>query len=149
MKKNLIIFASLLIFACQGVDKPKKPKNLISEDKMVDVLYDVYILNAAKGLNKKVLESNGIKPETFLFQKHKIDSLQFAESNNYYAYDTKTYESIVEKVKKRMENDKLKYDVLAEKEKEKQDSLTIKNKKKKDSLLINQKIKNRLEQIKQ
>jgi len=149
MKRILIIFVSLLIFACQGVDKPKKPKNLISKDKMVDVLYDVYVLNSAKSINKKVLESNGIQPERFLFQKHKIDSLQFAESNNYYAYDTKTYETIVEKVKERMENDKITYDALAEKEKEKQDSLTIKNKKKKDSLLINQQIKKRLEQIKQ
>jgi|UniRef100_UPI00404A69B0 hypothetical protein len=149
MKQYIIILISVLVFGCNGVDKPKKPNNLISKDKMVDVLYDVYVLNAAKGINKNVLESNGIQPERFLFKKHDIDSLQFAQSNNYYAYDIKTYEGIVEKVKARMENDKLKYDALAEKEKEKQDSLTNKNKIKNDSLLINQKIKQRLEEIKQ
>ena len=140
---------SLLIFACQGVDKPKKPKKLISKDKMVDVLYDVYILNAAKGINKNVLESNGIQPERFLFQKHKIDSLQFAESNNYYAYDTKAYEAIVEKVKERLENDKVKYEALAEKEKKKQDSVNKVNKNKRDSFPEKNRTFKALKQIKE
>lgn len=134
MNRILVILVSLLIVACQGIDKPKKPKNLISKDKMEDVLYDLYVLNAAKSINKKVLESNGIQPETFLFQKHKIDSLQFVESNNYYAYDTKTYETIVEKVKERMENDKVKYDAIAKKEKKKQDSISEVKKNSRDSL---------------
>ena len=98
-------------------------------------LYDLNVLNAAKGINKNVLETNGIQPETFLFNKHNIDSLQFAQSNNYYAYDTKTYESIVTKVKERMESDKVKYEALAEKEKKKQDSIIAAAKKKKDTLL--------------
>lgn len=125
---------SLLIFACQGIDKPKKPENLLSKDKMVDVLYDVYVLNAVKGVNKNELESNGIHPEKYIFKKHKIDSLQFAQSNNYYAYDTKTYETFIENVKKRLEKDKVIYDALAEKEKKKQDSIKEANKKLKDSL---------------
>lgn len=140
---------SLLIFACQGVDKPKKPKNLISKDKMVDVLYDVYILNAAKGINRKVLESKGIQPERFLFQKHKIDSLQFAQSNNYYAYDTKAYEAIVEKVKERMENDKITYDALAEKEKKKQDSINEVKKNSRDSLPPKDRTFKALKQVKE
>lgn len=135
MKKQfIIILISVLVFGCSGIDKPQKPKNLISKDKMVDVLYDVYILNAAKGINKMELESKGIQPETFLFKKHQIDSLQFAQSNNYYAYDLKTYETMIEKVKERMENDKAKYDALVEEEKKKQDSIKEAKKVIKDSL---------------
>ena len=135
MKFKTLLIVLLLTFACQGVDKPKKPKNLISKDKMANVLYDVYVLNAAKGINKNVLESNGIRPENFIFKKHNIDSLQFAQSNNYYAYNTKVYEAIVAKVKERMEKDKVTYEALSEKEKKKQDSITAANKKKKDTLL--------------
>lgn len=150
MKKQIIIvLISLLIIACQVVDKPKKPKNLISKDKMVDVMYDLNVLNAAKGVNKNVLEINGIQPERYLFKKHQIDSTQFALSNNYYAYDTKTYEEIVEKVKERMEEDKIKYEALAEKEKKKQDSIIAANKKKKDTLLEKKKPIKTFEQVNQ
>jgi NAD(P)H-nitrite reductase large subunit len=116
---------------------------------MVDVLYDVYILNAAKGINKNVLESSGIQPERFLFEKHKIDSLQFAESNNYYSYDTKTYEAIVEKLIERMELDKVKYEVLSKKEKKKQDSINEVNKNKRDSFPEKNRTFKSLKQVKE
>ena len=36
--------------------------------------------------------SNNVSPVTYIYEKHQIDSLQFAESNEYYAYDIKDYE---------------------------------------------------------
>ncbi len=86
-------------------------------------MYDVFLLNAAKGINKKILEKNGISPQEYVYKKHNIDSLQFALSNNYYSYDTKTYEKIMENVKIKIEADKVIVDALSAKEKKTTDSL--------------------------
>tara|TARA_Y100000815_G_scaffold16927_1_gene14809 strand:+ start:1820 stop:2311 length:492 start_codon:yes stop_codon:yes gene_type:complete len=128
LRKIFVITISLLILGCDGLQKPEKPKDLISKDKMSDILYDMYIINAAKGVNRKLLEKEGVVPETYILTRHNIDSTQFANSNNYYAYDTDIYKSIVEKVKTKLEADKKKYEEIRDREneeaKERRDSIS-------------------------
>lgn len=128
-------------FSCNSnkIDKPKKPDNLLSKDKMVDILYDMAIVNAAKGTNKKMIQRRGLNPKEFVFNKHNIDSLQFAESNNYYTYYPQTYENIYEKVRFKLENRKKGYKAILDEEKKVKDSLSRKARRNKDSLLINRK----------
>ena len=139
--KNLLIFILVFIFlGCgDGIEKPKKPENLISEDKMVDILCDVYLLNSAKGVNRKMLEINGIYPETYVFEKYSIDSTQFANSNNYYIYNTKTYESILQRVRDKINAQKKVYEDMEKDEeearKQKSDSLKKARAMAKDSLV--------------
>jgi len=69
---RFIIFISLLVVcSCKNnaIDVPEKPDNLISKNKMVDIIYDMAVINAAKGINKKVLESEGIYPQDYIFNK--------------------------------------------------------------------------------
>jgi len=98
----------IIIVSCQNnnINQPQKPDNLISKDKMVEILYDMSLLSAAKGVNKKTIENKGIYPDMYVYKKHGIDSLQFALSNEYYAYDLKQYEQLFAKVKVKLENDK-------------------------------------------
>ncbi|WP_272022228.1 DUF4296 domain-containing protein [Olleya namhaensis] len=105
MKPNILLYSFIVLFfvSCYGVQKPEKPANLLSEDKMVDVLLDLTIMSSAKGINKRELENRGIVPDTFIYNKHKIDSAQFANSNNYYAYDIEKYNEMYVTVKKRLE----------------------------------------------
>ena len=103
---KLILCFGLLAMACNSSDKHKKPENLIPKDKMTNVLYDLYIINAAKGVNRKLLEDNGVIPEDYVLTKHNIDSTQFAESNVYYAFNADDYNDIVETVKDRIEKEK-------------------------------------------
>ena len=97
-----IILMALLLCSCHSLEKPKKPEDLISKQKMADILEDVYILNAAKGTNREILETNGRDPEAYILKKYGVDSLQFAQSNDYYAFDVKAYEEIVGSVKERL-----------------------------------------------
>tara|TARA_B100000809_G_C15126054_1_gene526262 strand:- start:1344 stop:1787 length:444 start_codon:yes stop_codon:yes gene_type:complete len=101
MKRILIFLVAISIIGCNYVDKSRKPENLISEDKMVDILYDVFILTSAKGTSKGILETNGIYPENYVFEKHKIDSLQFVLSNEYYGFRVEEYEAIITRVEER------------------------------------------------
>lgn len=102
MRFITFILLSVFLFSCYQDAKPKRPENLIPRDEMAEILYDVYILNSAKGINKKLLEVNGVFPEEYVFDKYKIDSVQFAQSNNYYAYNIKDYEVIMDSVKNRI-----------------------------------------------
>ncbi|MEM9679545.1 MAG: DUF4296 domain-containing protein [Bacteroidota bacterium] len=108
MKKYIIIVISFLVF--YGCEDKQRPENLISEEQMSDILYDMFIVNSAKGVNRRLLEINGVKPETYILEKHNIDSLQFATSNEYYAKNFEQYRSIINKVKSKIEAQKVIYD---------------------------------------
>ena len=76
---------------------------------MIDILFDVFVLNAAKATEKKALEENNVTPDSYIYNKYQIDSLQFVMSNEYYAYDIKEYEEIIEKVEEKIKAKKAIY----------------------------------------
>lgn len=138
LKQTIIIILGFFVFACTSNQRPKKPDNLIPKAQMSDILYDLYTINSAKGVNRKLLEEHGFAPETYVLTKYNIDSLQFANSNDYYAFDTETYRAILEKVKARLETEKEALEKIRDEErdieKRRIDSLKQLGKKKKDSL---------------
>lgn len=95
----LAVMALFLVCGCYNVEPPKKPDNLLSEDQMVNVIVDMAIMSAAKGVNKKKIEVSGIVPAQYIYDRNTIDSLSFAESNVYYAFDVETYKRIYTRVK--------------------------------------------------
>jgi hypothetical protein len=74
-------FYSGLLAAKNAVDKPSK---LIAEDKMIDVMYDLSILDAIKYQNPASLETYKINPSQYIYKSIKLTA-QFAQSNIYYA----------------------------------------------------------------
>ncbi|GGW55128.1 hypothetical protein GCM10008085_03060 [Winogradskyella epiphytica] len=83
---------------------------------MSELLYDLYVINGAKSVNRTLLEVNGFKPETYILEKYNIDSTQFADNNIYYAYDAESYKEIVVKVKERLEREKKALEVIRDRE---------------------------------
>ncbi|MFD1062941.1 DUF4296 domain-containing protein [Winogradskyella litorisediminis] len=136
MKHLLYILVLGLVFiGCEPGFRPKKPDNLIAKDKMVEVLYDMFVVTSAKGVNRKKLEAEKINPEAYILDKYSIDSLQFAQSNNYYAHDIEDYKAIMENVKARLSAEKQRYVDI-------QDAEKAELKRKKDSIR-NVKVKQR------
>ena len=136
-KKGFYIILSLVfMFACNDskIERPKKPSNLIKKDKMVQVLYDMAIITAAKGSHKRTIENKGIVPEQLIFKKHEIDSMQFVLSNEYYSYDIDTYEEIYEEVRRKLSNERIIQDSLAKQERDKKRTSASDRKKKMDSI---------------
>lgn len=131
MKYLITIFLSISLFSCNKVNKPPKPENLISKDKMVSILVDLTVFNSAKGTNRIILENNGVTIQEYIYEKHKIDSIQFKESNDYYAYDLNTYTAIYDRVQDSLEV--LKQVYIEERDSKKEE------KQKRDSLKIEQK----------
>ena len=93
---SFIFFIGFLI-SCQDVQKPEKPTNLISQEVMVDILTDVYINNAARNINNKLLRNKNIKLDSIIYSKYRVDSLQFVLSNNYYCSNLDVYRDLLTK----------------------------------------------------
>ena len=80
-----------------------KPERLIEKDVMVNIMYDLSILEAIKNQNPASLDTFKINSRDYIFKKYKIDSAQFAKSNVYYASDYNEYKSMFEQISKRLE----------------------------------------------
>lgn len=104
--KKVVPFLAILTFLGCKEDVVKQPKHLIKKSKMVNIMYDLALLEAIKYQNPAVLDSNQIHPKQFIYKKYGVDSLQLAQNNVYYASDYKNYKIMYEEVVKRIEKDK-------------------------------------------
>lgn len=127
VKKLFSIFVLFaLLLSCQEVERMEKPKDLIASDKMVDVLVEVSLLQAARNYNKNMLEEKGVDPQNYIWEKYDIDSLQFAQSSQYYAENYRQYEQIYDLAKEQLEGYRMHYDSLEQIKREELDSLRAK-----------------------
>ncbi|MFC2109551.1 DUF4296 domain-containing protein [Bacteroidota bacterium] len=102
MRNILYFFLFISIASCTSNTIFKKPDDLITPDKMVDLLTDMYLATAAKPSTNKNKERN-IDYTYLVFEKHGIDTAQFRRSNYYYTTKIDDYEAIFERVKTRIE----------------------------------------------
>lgn len=123
MKKLILICLIGAFLGCQDVDKPEKPKNLIPENTMAEVLAEAYLSNAARSINNRVIRKEGVKLDSMIYQKYNIDSLQFVKSHAYYTSDLGAYNDLFLQVEAHI----VKLTVI-------NDSLNAIEKKRKDSL---------------
>ncbi|WP_026451041.1 DUF4296 domain-containing protein [Aequorivita capsosiphonis] len=124
MKQFAILFISILsFFGCQNVDQPEKPKNLIPKNKMVDILTETYLSNAARSVDNKSIIAKGVKMDSLIYQNFGVDSVQFARSNAFYAADINAYMGIFQDVETRLGVMRIKMDSLVEKERDVKDSI--------------------------
>lgn len=119
MKSILFLFLSLfLLISCNSNTITKKPDNLISKDKMVNVLVDTYISKTARNI-KNVNGNSKINYYGLIYKIHRIDSISFHESLRYYTSDIKQNEEILKAVKEKIDKKR----ELLKKENSKKDSL--------------------------
>lgn len=124
MKHSIIfILFALVVLGCQDVNYPVKPKNLIAKDKMVDILTETYLDNAARSVDNNSIISKGIKMDSMVYKNFGIDSLQFAKSNAFYAADVNTYMEIVQEVEARLAKMGKDMDSIWEMERNRKDSV--------------------------
>ena len=105
MKKIFLLL--IILNSCSFIDYDKAiPKDLISEEKMISIIYDMSLISVSKGINKRILENNGMKPKKYILQKYNIDSIQFVRSNEYYSRDLEKYLSIYETVLNKLQKNR-------------------------------------------
>ncbi|NER14600.1 DUF4296 domain-containing protein [Leptobacterium flavescens] len=124
MRKSVVLFIGvlLMLMSCE-VDRYEKPDNLIDENTMSDILYELSIFYAAKGINVQRFQAEELDPESFVYSKFKIDSTQFAASSVYYASKPDIYIKIYERVEERLKARREQLIELSEKKKAELDSV--------------------------
>jgi hypothetical protein len=130
MKKAVFFFFGMLLLSC-GEKVVEKPENLIPKEKMVDILHDLSLLNATKAAFGSKFKESGIDVMDFLYEKYEIDSVQFVESDLYYASIPLEYQSIYEKVEERIDNRK---NIMENISKQKNDSIKKVQLRRRDSI---------------
>ena len=114
MKQLLFLFLSLFVFSCSKNPAPK-PDNLLDEEVMVDIIYDISILQATDGSMPYKLTEHNIKMDQYILDKYKIDSTAYRQNQKYYAANARKYKKIYKKVIERLEQEKIKVEQDASK----------------------------------
>jgi hypothetical protein len=112
MKKIILMFSLVLFLASCNHNAVEKPENLIEEEVMTNILYDLSILEAMKSQNPYAPQNQSMNPKDYIFKKYKIDSLQFATSNRYYVSQIEAYKKMYDQVNERLEKEKKAADSL-------------------------------------
>lgn len=102
----------VLLSACQHVEKAPKPDNLIPEEKMVDILTDMLLIDAAMSYNGTEHKTKALDPGKYIFEKYQVDSAQLVKSNAYYLEDFDRSMRIYKEVRDHLEATKQKLDSL-------------------------------------
>ena len=94
----LIIFIS-----CESKTKYKKPDDLIPREQMIDLLVDMHIATGTLDVKDKN-NNRGNNYMSLVYDKYKIDSARFAESNFYYTSNIVEYQNIFKEVQIQLKN---------------------------------------------
>ena len=95
MKKYLLVY--IFMMGCSS----NAPENLISEEKMESIIFDIMILNASSSYDLKI--DNNMISDELIFRKHDIDSAQFYDSELYYSKNPRIHLNIYSNVKRRIQ----------------------------------------------
>ena len=98
-----LLFLGVLGSCAEKVIEP--PENLIPKEKMTEVLYDLALLNSARTTNPKALKDHSVEIMPFLFEKYGIDSIQFVQSDLYYASFPLEYEAMYNTIESRLDKE--------------------------------------------
>ena len=104
MRQLFILFFALFVVSCSKNPVPK-PDNLLDEETMVNILYDISLLQAIDGSMPNKLMEQDIKMDQYIFEKYKIDSTTYRQNQLYYAGDARKYKKIYDKVLERLEKE--------------------------------------------
>jgi len=95
MKKYLLVY--IFMIGCSS----NAPEDLISEEKMESIIFDIMILNASSSYDLKI--DNNMISDELIFRKHDIDSAQFYDSELYYSKNPRIQLNIYSNVKRRIQ----------------------------------------------
>jgi hypothetical protein len=110
--KKIAVFI-LLIFSLGCKRKPlEKPDRLIDKSDMINIMYDLALLNVIKYQYPLVTEKYEKNELAYIYKKYKIDSAQFVQSNSYYAADYKGYKVMYDEIALKVDTNKKLLDSL-------------------------------------
>jgi hypothetical protein len=118
MKKLSCLFVFISLFSCTSNTIFEKPKDLIPKDSMSLLIQEMMIASSSKFMKNKNLEKK-INYMPLVYDRFRIDSIRFQNSNLYYMSKIDLYKEIFENAKTSLEKQKSFFDDI----KKRKDSL--------------------------
>lgn|SRR5690554_5616487 len=106
MKRTIVLLVITILFLGCSKEKDLKPENLIPQDQMEEILYDLSLFQAIRNTNYTLYQSENMELEQYIYKKYNIDSLQFAQSHKYYIADVEQYEQMLDRLLQRIDQEK-------------------------------------------
>lgn len=103
MLKKIFI---LLVFFSVSCSEPLKqpPENLIPQEKMLTIYYDLAVLTALNNMTPATLKNQNIEMMQYLYDKYEIDSITLSQSNTYYASLPDVYDKMFDSIQIKLQN---------------------------------------------
>jgi len=98
MKNLLSIFFLIILVGCSNTEKAE-----VSQEKMVDVLYDLTVSSSARSTANRRDTVQYVVDYKQILKKHGIDSLKFIKAQKVYQQDPDVYAVIYDSVQKRLQ----------------------------------------------
>ncbi len=140
MRSLFFLMLILVLTVSCKKETVEKPEDLITPAKMEDILYELAVLNSAKGFSTTRFKQKSPLHETYIYEKYDVDSTRFANSSIYYATEPETYIAIYKNVEARLEETKKQFEATEKindsLRKNKRDSLMLKRKSADKSKLV-------------
>ena len=98
MKKIISFLIVLILLTACKQDIVKAPIHLIEKEEMINIMYDLSILEAIKNQNPTSLETYKINPNEYIYkkcQKLDIKYIRYADDQVFFSNDQKSLEIIV------------------------------------------------------
>lgn len=80
-----------------------EPKKLLDEETMIEIMYDVALIEAAQATAPEQLSNNNISSKDYIYKKYKIDSITWIQNKKYYAGNLRKYKKMNKKVLEKIE----------------------------------------------
>ena len=109
---RLLLFVAILISACSSnetaTETVEKPENLLSEEKMVDLVLETQLLEA-KVIEAKIKDQDSAiqvynQQEKLLFDEYGVDSAAYYESHAYYVQELEIFQRVMDSVVIRLDS---------------------------------------------
>jgi hypothetical protein len=102
MRLLILAFVLLGVVSC-STRMVEPPENLIAKDKFVDILFELAIYNGVKNNTTPAFTTTELQIMPYLYSKYDFDSVQFSQSNLYYASRGDQYLAMFDTVRARIE----------------------------------------------
>ena len=111
MKNGIVVFIVCFVLACEARTVNPPPQELLSEETMENMLYDLALLNALQA-SFLVQEGQAIFDGKFMEKKYQVPDSIWTASKKYYAQDPQRMAKIYKRINTRLNKAKDSIEVL-------------------------------------
>lgn len=101
--KFFLYIALIFLASCSDINNVERPDDFYGDEKMVEIMTDLYLMEASMTANRTAFTSLEMLPHDFIYEKYKTDSIVFSKNLNYYADRNSKYKEIMEQVQLKLE----------------------------------------------